>query len=40
MRIWARLRAKNGKECDRIEINRYITNINEKIKGYENDIHN
>lgn len=35
----ARLRAKNGKECDRIEINRYITNINEKIKGYENDIH-
>ncbi|WP_294405544.1 MobQ family relaxase [uncultured Clostridium sp.] len=35
----ARLRAKNGKECDRIEINRYITNINEKIKGYEDDIH-
>ena len=27
----ARLRAKNGKECDRIEINRYITNINEKM---------
>ena len=35
----ARLRAKNGKKCDRIEINRYITNLNEKIKGYENDIH-
>ena len=35
----ARLRAKNGKECDRIEINRYIANLNEKIKGYENDIH-
>ncbi len=35
----ARLRAKKGKECDRIDINKYIRNINEKIKEYENDIH-